>query len=365
MSTIVVIKNLKVEGDNPTFIDFFINKIFRQLEQKSLAEIDANLKPLKKVDPEDFSFMTLLHLIIIGVAMIHVLYLIVMIIRLNCFKKKKRSDELGLRQINTMCSICMDEIVDEVQLLCSHSYCSKCIITWAKQRFSFVNVSCPLCKSISKLMVIKFELTPENEKDYEEVVKYNHEFTSRWKTSMCLCIDMFRFFTYYTRQILDFDNPRYSDERGCLLFLLTIAFCLIIIPIIGSFNDFMEIIYDLIIYCCLFGGMSESFFQRERNRNQNDLNIISVRSRRDPEAPINFVVVNNQNNQINNEINQQNININQDNQQNNQNNQNVSNNQNNQNIQIVNNQNNNQNVNQQNIELENLDVDIISERNRE
>lgn len=229
-----------------------------------------------KADHEEFNILSFIHVIIIGLAIIHILYLILMLIKLNCFKSKNDDDKNPeLRKINESCVICLSEITDEVQLLCSHSFCAKCIVDYAKVRYSFINVPCPYCRTSSKLMIMKFEKTDVNQHVYEEILTYNHQLTSKMSTSLCLCVDTFRFFMYFSRQLLDFNNPRYQKERCCLMCIFCVAFVIIIFPIIGKISDFWEIIEDIIVYSFLICAFAEGFYRRVRNNTNREFDEIS------------------------------------------------------------------------------------------
>lgn len=259
------------DNNNLNSFDFVIQPIFRFLI--SNLEIDRTTEKLKKNKTDSYSVSTIIQYIILSIAIIHCLYLILMLIKQNCFKKK--TEDNVLKKINDTCCICMEEIKNEVQLLCSHSYCAECISEYARQRFSFINVCCPYCRTSSRLMIIKFELTDENRSHYEEILKYNNDFTSSWKTSLCLCVDTLRFFTYYTSQILDFNNQRYTQERGCLICMMCCCLCVIIIPL-GKLNKWFDITIDIAFYMLLCCSFSELFFRNERRRNQANIDMINL-----------------------------------------------------------------------------------------
>ncbi len=109
--------------------------------------------------------LSIIHIIIYITVALHLIYLIFMIIKQNCFKNTIAETHSDLRKINETCSICLENISLEVQLLCSHSYCANCIISYGKQRFDFNNIECPMCRKASKLLFCQFERTDEN-KDY-------------------------------------------------------------------------------------------------------------------------------------------------------------------------------------------------------
>ena len=259
---------------------------------------------------DEFNIFSIIHIIIITIVIVHIIYLILMIIKINFFKNKDdlSEKERNLKKINEICTICLEHITNEVQLLCSHSFCSTCIILYAKQRFSFINVECPYCRTCSKLMIVKYERTEENSKEYDEIVSYNHEFTSKMKTTFCFCIDTLRFFFFYTRQILDFSNPRYAKERCCLLLIMIIVFIIILYPILGAFNQVLVIIEDIFIYSVLIFMFAEFFYRSFRRRNEQDYENY-VENSVNISQNSSFNIENNQNNQNdqsnNREINNQ------------------------------------------------------------
>jgi hypothetical protein len=188
-------------------------------------------------------FLTIVHIALISLVFIHLLYFIYMLIKLNCFKRSQNTSQVekptNMRKLNETCSICLEDINQEVQLLCSHSYCGKCIIDYAKQR-NEANVKCPICRAESKLMFAQFERNEENKELYDYVLNYNHELTSTYTTSLCFCIDTFRFFHYYLKQLADFNNPRFAAQRKCLIIFLIIFFIFIIFPLTMDFSDIFE-----------------------------------------------------------------------------------------------------------------------------
>lgn len=224
-----------------------------------------------KANEEEFSVISIIHIIIIGIAIVHLLYFILMIIKLNCFKSEEEKSK-DLRKISESCAICLEEIKDDVQLLCSHSYCAKCIVDYAKTRFSFINVECPYCRTPSKLMMINFERTEENKAYFDEIINYNHQLTATMKTSLCLCVDTFRFFFYFSKQILDFNNPRYANERACLICMGVLAFIVILFPILGQISNILDILEDILVYGVLICTFAECFYRRERNRTNSFFN---------------------------------------------------------------------------------------------
>lgn len=358
--------NIEIESisnNNPSQLeglDIIIQPLFRFL--MSNLDIERPHEKLQKNKSEVYSVSRIIQYIILGIAIIHCLYLILMLIKQNCLKKRNEEGENNnLKKIHDTCCICMDEIKNEVQLLCSHSYCAGCISEYARQRYSFINVCCPYCRSPSRLMIIKFELNDENRNQYEDILKYNNDFTTNWKTSLCLCIDTLRFFSYYTKQILDFNNARYVQERGCLICMMCLCFCVIILPV-GKLNNWIDIFLDICFYLLLCCSFSELFFRNERRRNQENIQNFEI----------NNSFVSNVNNNAENNGNNNNIDesidsqlqrdielaINQNNNDNNLNNMNNINNNvdniaNQENNQGNNNPNNNENPNNNNMNIQN------------
>lgn len=239
------------------------------------------------------SFLTIVHLVIIAFAILHLIYLVLMIIKVNCSKEKKDAE---LKKINDSCTICLDNLTDEVQLLCSHSYCARCIVDYAKTRFSFVNVECPYCRSPSRLMVVKFEKTDQNKELYDDITNYNYQLTSTMSTSFCLCIDTFRFFIFYTRQIIDFNNPRFKKQRCVLITLLIIVFIIIFYPVLGSISKVLLIVEDLFIYLFVVCCVSQMFYSSIRRRTNMEQALfqnlqVNEMEQRNEDAPQNQPVI--------------------------------------------------------------------------
>lgn len=273
------------------------SKLMSKIINSGSSEVDSESSVFVTSSTDEFNIFTILHIIIISVAIVHVIYLILMLIKLNCFSDDKHNEQTkALKKINDTCTICLDELQNEVQLLCSHSYCAKCIILYAKQRFSFVNVKCPYCRVKSKLLIPKFEKTAETMDDYEEIVKYNHQLTSNMKTSLCFCIDTFRFFMFYSRQILDFNNPTYSGERCCFFSLIIIVLIVMVFPLLGDVSDWIVIIEDFVLYTGLVCIFAEMFYTRIRRRTNREFDLQQIESERQSRLSNPHNVENNQNN---------------------------------------------------------------------
>jgi hypothetical protein len=293
--------NIQSITDKNIYIICLVINMSKIIESTDSDFDDASSAFIKSTT-EEFNILTVIHIIIIAIAIIHVIYLILMLIKINCFSDKEISiDDHGkrLKKINDTCTICLDEIQNEVQLLCSHSFCAKCIISYAKQRFSFVDVKCPYCRVNSKLMIAKFEKNETNEEDFEEIINYNHQLTSRMKTSLCFCVDTFRFFMFYTKQILDFNNPAYANERCCFFVLMILIGFILVYPFLGGVSQWLVLIQDFCLYCGLVSIFAEMFYSRIRRATNRQFDLVRIENERRSR--------NNTGNLENNNNNEQNI----------------------------------------------------------
>lgn len=235
-----------------------------------------------------FSYFTqdvinLIHIILITLALIHIIYFIIMLIKINCFDKKN-SENQNLRKINDECCICLNSIENEVQLLCSHSYCGKCLIEYSKQHYDFSKIHCAICREESKLVIVQFDKNENNKEIYDEVISYNHQITGYYKTSLCFCVDMFRLFYYYMKQLLDLRNPRYAKHRVFLLLLVVASLAYILYPIQPSAGDLIE---DIIFFILCVIVIAEKFYRMIRRQtneefdrmNSDSINNIEINAR--------------------------------------------------------------------------------------
>ena len=220
---------------------------------------------------EEYNLLTILHFLLITMVAMHLIYFIYYLIKNNlCFKKSSsQSLQDNLRKINDECSICLDNILNEVQLLCSHSFCASCIIDYGKQRWEFVNVQCPICRSESKLMFTQFEISEENKGLYDTIVAYNYDVTAAYSTSFCLCFDIFKFSFFYFRQISNFNNPRYRGHRKIIILAIIIFLVYVVYPE-KYISDHLEIIEDILSYLFLIILCSENFYRRFRMETNNE-----------------------------------------------------------------------------------------------
>lgn len=230
-----------------------------------------------KVNGTDFNFLSLIHIIIGILIAIHLIYFIYMLIYQNCCKKRKADQEQGdkMRKINEECSICLENLTLEVQLMCSHSYCASCIIEYGKQRFNMNNVSCPICRQESKFMFCQFERKPENQELYDQIISYNHESAGDYKTSYILIVDACRLSFYYLRQLANTNNPRFARHRAIIILILLISFIFIILPMNWSSSDSLSIVEDLFYYLFLIIYLGARFsrnFRRETDEEFERIN---------------------------------------------------------------------------------------------
>jgi hypothetical protein len=220
------------------------------------------------------------HYIWIIFLLIHVVFFVYMVIKLN-FCKKDLLQEVGensqeRRKINEECAICMENIENEVQLICSHSFCAHCMINYGKHTFNMVNIICPMCRQKSKILIANFERNESNKEFYDLILNYNHEFTQYNYTSLCFCVDFVKLFFFYIKQIANFNNPRYRAQRACVILFLLVVFVYLIVIYMHDLKNTFEIVEDIFYYCCLIFVIAEYFYRNFRNRTNNEFEIYNV-----------------------------------------------------------------------------------------
>jgi len=221
------------------------------------------------------------HYIWITFLLIHIVYFFFMVIKLNCFKKdvlQEVDENAQRRRINEECPICMDNIRNEVQLICSHSFCASCLLNYGKHTFNMINILCPMCRQQSKLLFANFEREGENKDLYDQILNYNHDFTQNNSTSLCFCIDILRLFIFYIRQIANCDNPRYRGHRACLCLVLLLIFIYLIVLFTHQFKNAFDIVEDVFYYFCLIFVIAEYFYRNFRNRTNSEYELYASES---------------------------------------------------------------------------------------
>jgi len=222
------------------------------------------------ISEEEYNLIGILHYLVIIFVAIHLIYFLYMLIKNNICKKSNPQDpQENLRKINDECSICLESIRNEVQLLCSHSYCAACIIDYGKQRWGFVNIKCPICRTESKLMVTQFDRNEDNKELYDMILSYNHEVTAAYSTSFCLGFDILKFSFYFFRQITNFSNPRYRTHRKIIILFIIVFLVFVLYPS-KYISDHLELFEDILSYIFLIMLCSENFYRRIRSETNSE-----------------------------------------------------------------------------------------------
>lgn len=217
------------------------------------------------------------HLVWIIFVILHIIYFIFVLIKKHCCKKKENLVEIGpdgeskeLRKINDDCAICINNITDEVQLLCSHSFCAKCLIDYGNHSFNMENILCPICRGSSKILVANFPRTEENKINYDIILNYNHNFSYKFSTSLCFCLDIYRFAIYYLKQILNVNNHRFSQHRIFIfaIFLFTVLYFLFMFT--KEVDEILELFEEVFYYLCLIFMLVEYCYRNFRMRNNQE-----------------------------------------------------------------------------------------------
>jgi len=205
---------------------------------------------------------------------VHIIYLIIMIIRIN-YCDKDEQDKKKVHKLNDDCSICLESCQNESQLLCSHSFCGRCLLNHYQQNFLNEKIKCPYCRAESKFIIPQFEENEENKEIMKEICKYNDQVTSMNKTSFCLCVDFLKFSFLYLKKILNLRNERYINHRRILFSVIVIFLLFIVYPLIsrsGRSGGASEIVQDILFYLICFLIVAEAFYRRIRFQNQLIIN---------------------------------------------------------------------------------------------
>ncbi len=222
------------------------------------------------------------HYIWIIFLLIHIIYFIYMLIKQNFYKKdllqEVAESAQERRKINEECAICMENIQNETQLICSHSFCAHCLINYGKHTFNMVDIQCPMCRQKSKILFANFMRNELNKEFYDLILSYNHQFTQHNYTSLCFCVDFVRLFFFYVKQVLNCNNPRFRVQRCFLITFILAAFIYLIVIYMHNFKDTIEIAEDVIYYCCLIFVVAEYFYRNFRNRTNNEFELYASNS---------------------------------------------------------------------------------------
>jgi hypothetical protein len=209
--------------------------------------------------------------------LLHLIYLIFVLIRKKYLNKNKQklveigpNGETELRKINEDCAICINPIKDEVQLICSHSFCAKCIVDYGLHTHNMENIGCPICRKKTKILVSNFERNEENKKYYDIILNYNHSLTDKFSTTLCFCFDFFRFGKYYLSNILNANDIRFNQHRKFISLILMLVIIYGIIIFSNEVDHLIELIEEIFYYICLIVVIIDYCYRKFRIRNNSE-----------------------------------------------------------------------------------------------
>jgi hypothetical protein len=205
-------------------------------------------------------FPEIINNVIILAILSHLFYFLFMQI-INYVKKEKEIPDF--KKINETCSIGLESIQYEAKLLCSHSYCFECIISYGKQRFNLHNIECPMCRRASKLIFCQFEKNIQNKEIYQQILNYNYALTSS-KATLCLSYDIVIFAKYYYNQMCS--SSRLFRKREISILFCILIFFTILFPLSLKISDNFELIEDIVFYLSLIVIVTEIFYRNLRIR---------------------------------------------------------------------------------------------------
>lgn len=128
---------------------------------------------------EGFDNVSLLIVIIICIYIIYIFYKMFQEIL-----KQRNILRDGIQNIDNLsenhnlgdddCPICHEQVLNAVELDCSHKYCAKCIMEYYKT--TQPNLACPLCrKSIRLIHILNYNRSEEVREYMEMIVIFNHD----------------------------------------------------------------------------------------------------------------------------------------------------------------------------------------------
>ena len=187
-----------------------------------------------------------------GFAIIHFLYFFAIILK-KYFINKRFSNYLNRtlsfnQVLNKDCTICLEKIVDEVSLLCNHSFCAKCIsIYYCNFESKKVEIICPNCRKKSEIFKFKFKRNHTNKIYHNFLKNYNKIVIKTNKSWFCSC--------NYKENTGSFKYP----QRRCLLLDFLLDLIILIIPEIKD-NDILTFIGNLCLHLTFILLLTFSLF---------------------------------------------------------------------------------------------------------
>ena len=229
-------------------------------------------------------------LTIVGITLIalHITYLVFMLIRnnyckcLNCNYIENPIEDIKnkVRKLNDDCSICLDFCQNEAQLLCSHSFCGRCLLNHFELNYQNseteenASVKCPYCRSESKYIVAQFKENDENKLIMDDINKYNNRNSVKlFRTSYCLSVDFCLVTYFFLKKVLNPRNQNYTFHRRVICMFIIIILLFVIFPLISTSStsekgSLVDIVKNIIFYIILILLIVESFYRRIRFQNQ-------------------------------------------------------------------------------------------------
>lgn len=256
------ITNLILNDDNSK-INYSENNLHNNLtSNQAMSNIDNLAK-------SNFTLLFIFNIFALSFVIAHLVYFLTMIIAVYIRNKniEKNSEKFNVRKLNNECSICLDNLNDETQLVCSHSFCAACIVDYGKHKFNMMNILCPVCRAETPRLIPQFQRTGDNKAVFDSIKAYNDEGEGRYDTSYILIVDIIKFLKVYIKKLLNTNDHRYNSHRSviiglaCLSTVAIIAFC---IP-----QSFTSVLGDMCYYYILI-VLVRNMFRGQNNNIQQD-----------------------------------------------------------------------------------------------
>lgn len=232
-------------------------------------------------DKFNIDFFDLIESVILIILLSHLIYLIFSLIKHNIINKEENllskllkstnytGNKIEITKINDTCTICLDNIINEVLLLCNHAYCANCLIEFRKASYNNSLLVCPYCRKESDVVRIKFnkDITSNSKSnnDYDYLINYNKEYIIEHSVTYILAIDFYRYSLKKVKLFFDFGNLRYGPQRRILALFIILVSLTIIIP---SFEDYIIDKFFEMLITGLIGILIKFIIRREIVNNE-------------------------------------------------------------------------------------------------
>jgi len=172
----------------------------------------------------------------------------------SCCRKKRETRALN-KFITDECPMCLEQMKNEVEIRCGHSFCAKCMADYIRAHPSSV-LTCPMCRSSFLSIFINYELDAEKptSNDQTTIKEYNLLYGGEQKSFCNILRDFPMLMKVYAKHCC---NRGMLCKSCCILTIIVLCAIYIISPydlipekifgIFGYIDDFSVLIYLLFI----------------------------------------------------------------------------------------------------------------------